>query len=153
MSILIESPLSVPLGRKRQFILNLNNFRNLYFRSLNQAKIIYKMIMKERLKEAVWWELDRVGIIYQVHKGDKRKYDVGNVASIHQKFFEDALTELGYISDDNKDNIPITAFVNGELDKGNPRVDIYIYNLKDKTDTSKFYKDLRQYGKDVIKKK
>ena len=97
MSILIESPLSVPLRRKRQFILNLNNFRNLYFRSLNQAKIIYKMIMKERLKESVWWGLERVGIIYQVHKGDKRKYDVGDLASVHQKFFEDALPGLGYM--------------------------------------------------------
>lgn len=132
MSILIQSPLSVWITKRKQFILNLNNYRNLYFRTLNQSKINYKAVIKKQIEDEVYYPLEKVGILYIVHKGDKRRYDIGNICSVHQKYFEDALVELGKLPDDKSSNIPIVVYLNGSVSKENPRVDIKIYNLKDK---------------------
>lgn len=143
MSILIQSPLSVYLSKKRQFILNLNNYRNLYFRLLNQSKINYKEYIKKQIEEEIYYPLNKIGIIYTVHKGDNRRYDVGNICSIHQKYFEDALVELGKLPDDRAINIPITVFLNGTISREHPRVDIRIYDLTDKAQIKECYKDIR----------
>lgn len=144
MSILIRSPLSVYLTKKRQFILNLNNYRNLYFRTLNQSKINYKEYIKKQIEEEVYYPLNKIGIIYTVYKGDSRRYDVGNICSVHQKYFEDALVELGKLPDDRATNIPITVFLNGTISRDNPRVDIRIYDLTDKAQVKECYKDIRE---------
>jgi len=52
--------------------------------------------------------------------------DISNVLSIHDKFFCDALVELGKLPDDNYKYIPEVKYVFREVDKLNPRVDIYI---------------------------
>jgi len=58
-----------------------------------------------------------------------RRTDLGNVLSVHQKYFEDALVELGCIPDDDYKHIVRTTFVFGEKDKNDPRVIITVKEL------------------------
>lgn len=145
MSLVIKSPLSVPLTSKKQFILNLNNYRNLYFRSLNTSKKVYKQKVAEQIEEQFYYQPEQVGIIYKVFKGDYRRFDIGNICSVHQKYFEDAVVELGKLKDDKADIIPISVFLYGGISVDNPRVEITVYDLKDKTDSAQFYKDIKGY--------
>lgn len=57
--------------------------------------------------------------------------DLGNVLSIHDKFFCDALVDLGKLPDDNYHFIPSIAFHMGEVNKLNPRVDIEIQPIQE----------------------
>lgn len=144
MSITLISPLSIQLSKEKKFILNLNNYRNLYFRTLNKSKIYYKDYMKPQIENEVYYNLQQIAVVYKVFKGDARRFDIGNVASIHQKYFEDAFVELGKIEDDRARNIPMTVFCFGGIDRSRPRVEITIYDLKDRTDKAKFFSDLRE---------
>lgn len=122
-----NSPLSIPITSRKKFILNLNNYRNLHYRLLNKAKILYKDIMKEQILSK-GKKYDKIFIMYTIYQPSKRKFDIGNIASIHQKFFEDALVELGALEDDRYNFIPMCMFCYGGVDTVNPRVDIQIFN-------------------------
>lgn len=125
---LYQSPLSIPLTKKKGFRLNLNNYRNLHYRLLNNAKVLYKDIMKEQIINHNN-KYEKVVIVYTIYAPNKRGFDVGNVASIHQKFFEDALVELGGLTDDRYDYIPMCIYMFGGIDTANPRVDIEVINI------------------------
>lgn len=140
---LVKSPMRISLGttrkgKSRDFILNLNAYRNAYFRILNAAKITYKAIIELQIKDIP--KIKKAGMIYVVHKGDKRRFDIGNVASIHQKFFEDAMVEQKHLDDDNFSQLPITVYAAGAMDRDNPRVDIEVYDLEDDYDSKAFRK-------------
>ena len=47
--MVLISPLSVPQTKTKNFILNLNVYRNAHFHVLNKAKINYKAIMLEQI--------------------------------------------------------------------------------------------------------
>lgn len=149
--ILITSPLFIQLTKKRDFILNLNNYRNLHFRVLNTAKIKYKATVKGDIERECYYPLNTIAIHYTVFKGDKRRCDIGNISSIHQKFFEDALVELGHLPDDSYKNIPVCSYSFGGISKDNPRVEIRIFNLEDKTDRASYLKHIGQSIKDNLK--
>lgn len=146
MSILIKSPLSIALTKKKQFILNLNNYRNLHYRLLNQSKINYKLFLTKQIEDAFYYQIEQAGIIYKVFKGDNRRFDIGNICSVHQKYFEDAIVELGKLKDDKASIIPITAYLYGGINKDNPRVEIEVFDLKDKTDKANFFKAIKEYN-------
>ena len=120
----LSSPLSISVGR-RKFILNLNNYRNVHYLTLNRAKALYKEWMKKQINQLPRLTPPLV-ITYRVFKGDKRRCDTGNVCAIHQKFFEDALVELGKLPDDNHNIITRSVFEWGGIDKLNPCVEIMI---------------------------
>lgn len=134
----IISPLKITLSHKKdgsigkEFILNLNNYRNAYFRTLNQSKIMYKKAIVEQLQDKPRY--NRVAIIYQVFKGDNRRYDIGNVLSIHQKYFEDALVETGKLPDDKAELLPMVVYLRGDVDKDNPRVEITVCDIDNNQD-------------------
>lgn len=123
-----SSPLQIFVG-KRKFILNLNNYRNTHYRVLNNAKVTYKMIMKKQIEKLPKLQ-PPIQITYTVFKGDKRNCDIGNICSVHQKFFEDALVELGKLPDDNHNMIKRSIFEWGGIDKLNPAVEIMIEEVK-----------------------
>lgn len=123
-----SSPLQIFVG-KRKFILNLNNYRNTHYRVLNNAKVTYKMYMKKQIEKLPKLQ-PPIQITYTVFKGDKRNCDIGNICSIHQKFFEDALVELGKLPDDNHNMIKRSIFEWGGIDKLNPAVMIMIEEVK-----------------------
>jgi len=125
--MIIISPLSVPVTKTKKFILNLNQYRNTHFYTLNKAKVVYKEEISVQFPGLAINPPIQVTYIY--FPKTARKTDIGNVLSIHQKFFEDALVEGGYLVDDNYDYIPRTIFRFGEVDKENPRVEIHIEEI------------------------
>ena len=123
-----SSPLQIFVG-KRKFILNLNNYRNTHYRVLNNAKVTYKMYMKKQIEKLPKLQ-PPIQITYTVFKGDKRNCDIGNICSVHQKFFEDALVELGKLPDDNHNMIKRSIFEWGGIDRLNPCVQVMIEEVK-----------------------
>jgi len=122
--IKLVSPLSVPISKKKHWILNLNQYRNAYFQVLNTAKRVYKDTMKEQILGLP--KMERVFITYKLFPKTKRRTDIGNVISIHKKFLEDALVELKILPDDSYEYIIGSTEMFVEVDPANPRVEIYI---------------------------
>ena len=119
------SPLKVWASRARQFILNLNGYRNTHYRTLNSCKVNYKEHMREQILKASRYT--KVICVYTVYNKSRHRFDLGNVCSIHQKFFEDAFVELGRLEDDTVEFIPLVIYKKGRLDKDNPRVEIDVF--------------------------
>ena len=125
--MIYNSPLKVMASKVKDWILNLNQYRNTYFRTLNTVKINYKKEMAEQILRSP--KYNRVACIYTVYPKNKRSFDLGNVCCIHQKFFEDALVELGKLPDDNYNNIPLVIYMFGGIDASNPRVEVEVIDL------------------------
>lgn len=121
------SPLKVLATKARHFILNLNQYRNTHYRVLNNCKINYKKCMEKQIKSSP--KFKKVLCIYKVYAGSKRSFDLGNVCSVHEKFFEDAFVELGRLEDDNIDFIPLVIYMGCGIDKENPRVEVEVMEL------------------------
>jgi len=131
MKIKFNTPFAVYLPRvkskDKRIAMNLNTYRNLHFLVNNQAKKVYKDLMREQLENL---EIETpVEITYQVFKPSKRSLDKMNVVSIASKFFLDAVTEYGCWDDDNDDNVKTEIILPTELDKENPRVEITIKSI------------------------
>lgn len=127
----IPLPLRVPVSKKKDFILNLNQYRNTHFLALNKAKAVFKEQVTPLLKDLP--ELKRVFIVYEVFPKTKALSDVANYCSIVDKFFSDALVEAGKLPDDNFLVVPQVVYTFGSVDPVNPRVDAYIYSLPEST--------------------
>lgn len=123
------SPLKVLASKVRYFILNLNQYRNTHYRVLNNCKINYKEQMKKQISRSP--QFNKVLCVYKVYSGSKRSFDLGNVCSVHEKFFEDAFVELGKLKDDNIDFIPLVIYVGCGIDKDNPRVEVEVLELNE----------------------
>ena len=126
--MIYNSPLKVLATKLKGWILNLNQYRNTHFRTLNTVKINYKPAMESQI--ATGPSYNKIACIYTVYPKDMRSFDLGNVCCIHQKFFEDALVELGKLPDDNYNYIPTVIYQFGGIDANNPRVtiDVLEYN-------------------------
>jgi len=122
--MIIESPLEIWISHKDKFILNLNNYRNAHYQILNKAKKHYKEAVREQIE--LLEPMDRVHISYVLFPKTKRLCDIGNIISIHKKFFEDALVEFGKLPDDNYQHIIGSSESFGHVDKDNSRVMIGI---------------------------
>jgi len=130
MTYTIISPLYVIVPRKTKSIkvlLNLNVYRNLHYRTSNDAKIVYKGLFKDVLSHKKF--STPVEITYKIFKGSKRKLDKMNIISIVSKFLLDAITEYGCWEDDNDDYIKTETILPTEIDKNNPRVEITIKEI------------------------
>lgn len=121
------SPLKVLASKVKHFVLNLNQYRNTHYRVLNTCKINYKELMAEQIKKAP--KFKKVICLYKVYAPNKRSFDLGNVCSVHEKFFEDAFVELGKLEDDNIDYIPLVIYMGCGIDRENPRVEIEVLEL------------------------
>jgi len=125
MSYLLASPLKIMVSKNRGFILNLNNYRNTHYQTLNNAKIAYKAVMGEQINRLPFLD-ESIHITYTLYPKTRRRTDIGNVTSVHQKFFEDALVEFGKIKDDDYFHIIGSSQEFGEIDPQNPRVEVLI---------------------------
>jgi hypothetical protein len=100
--------------------------------------------MKDRILDQIPVPLEKIAIQYKVFKGDKRRFDIGNVTSIHQKFFEDAIVELGKLPDDRHENLPLTFDSFGGISTDRPRVEITIYDLTVPADLKRLLDDVKE---------
>ena len=111
------------IGKKNH--LNLNTYRNLHFQSLNNGKKKFKNLIKEdALKLPVFNNPVKLEYLYFLR--DKRLVDVGNIHSVVEKYFLDALVELGRIEDDNYQYVIGASYYFGGIDKDNPRCEVTI---------------------------
>lgn len=126
--VTLSVPLFVMIPRKtmppKKYILNLNYYRNWHSMVSNNIKKAYKELCVDIL-DGLKFD-SRITIDFTLWKATARKTDRANVLSIHEKFFCDALTELGCIPDDNDNFIVSQTYRTGGIDRKNPRVDITI---------------------------
>lgn len=96
----LRVPTSVGLSSRKDWILNLNNYRNAHYMILNKAKVNFKNLVSLDIQK-----LPRFATIetieYTLYRGTKRHCDVANICSIVDKFFCDALVEAEKLPDDN----------------------------------------------------
>lgn len=125
----VPSHLTLGKRKKKLFSLNLNVYRNSHFQVLNQAKILFSETVRPTLETLP--QLNRCVIVYEVYPKTRRKFDVGNVCSVVDKFLCDALTEHGILPDDNYEHLPVIISSFGAVDKDNPRVDVTLYEIEE----------------------
>lgn len=119
----IDLPIGIKIGRKN-FALNLNFYRNAHYQTLNKMKVEFsKVIEPEIIKLPSFKSVD---LIYTLYPKTKRLCDVSNVCSIVDKFFCDALVNIGKLPDDNYQYIKNIKYTFGNVDKDNPRVTVNI---------------------------
>lgn len=125
-------PLSItPAKAKKKFILNLNNFRNTYFRTLNDSKHEYAELIKS-IAPKLNYKIEECEITYLYYHGNKRRVDLSNPCSIIDKFTCDGLTDFGYWDDDDSKTITSIHYKAMGIDKDNPRCDVVINVIKKK---------------------
>lgn len=123
----LRLPIRVPVSKKKDFILNLNQYRNTHFLVLNKAKATFKELVADGIKPLP--VMDRAFFVYTVYPQTRALSDVANYCSVVDKFFSDALVEAGKLPDDNFNFVPQVIYSFGSVDKFNPRVDVEIYSL------------------------
>lgn len=122
----IQLPIYLEVGKRKpkKLPLNLNHYRNAHFQVLNQMKIAFKEAISSNLKYPKIQQ--PIQITYVLHLPTKRLTDISNVCTIVDKYFQDALVELGLLEDDNYNHIKKVVFEFGSIDKDNPRADARI---------------------------
>lgn len=122
-------PYYIPIGKAdKKFYINLNQYRNAHYHTLNSAKIAFKEDIQKQIQQLP--RLNTIKLRYNVFAPTKQLIDTNNVASIADKFFCDALVEAGKLEDDNYQYLIFTSFEFGGIDKGNPRVEVEIEETK-----------------------
>ena len=127
----ISLPLYVHTSAKNKFILNLNNYRNLHYRTLASAKRLYASLVYKKVAGRRKIRQKPLTIVYDYWHGSKRKHDVLNQVSIIDKFALDAIVATGTIEDDNTDIIKQYIITDRGVDKDNPRAEMRIIKYEE----------------------
>ena len=130
VAMIVVLPLRVQLERKKDFILNLNNYRNAHYRVLSQAKTNYTAGILWHLQGKPKQHFKRAKLDYVYYHGSKGAIDVSNPCSIIDKFTCDALVKHGVFTDDTADIITGVSYSFGGIDKENPRCELTITELQ-----------------------
>ena len=128
--IKVISPLWVQLSKSakgKKYHLNLNQYRNWHYLVNNNIKKKYKELLADQLNNLKF--KGKIRLTYILFRDTNRKGDKMNPLCIHDKFFCDALVELGCIEDDTDSFIEDHIFKYGGVDKGNGRVEIHIEDI------------------------
>lgn len=124
----VTAPLRIHKNKKGdKWSVNLNQYRNTHFQSLNKLKKNYKDLVYSQVNHLPPFTCIRLTI--HIYAANKRLFDIGNVGSIHEKFFLDALVELGKLKDDDYTHCPETHTYFKGIDKDNPRVEFIIEEI------------------------
>ena len=124
----VVAPVAVYLPRKtkksKRVPISLNWYRNAHHRENNEVKKFYKSLLATQIRKLPIFIKPK--ITYRWFHASKREADLGNHTAVHQKFFEDALVELGRIGDDNYKYLVHNVQEFGGIDPKNPRVEIIL---------------------------
>lgn len=110
--------------------LNLNVYRNLYYRALSAMKKNFDARAKDLIKGGNIPALGKVWLHYEIHPNQKGRVDTMNVGSIVDKFFSDSLTGAGIIEDDDYTRVVFNSFSFGCVVKGEAFVRVTITELE-----------------------
>lgn len=114
--------------------LNLNVYRNLYYRALAAMKNNFHVRAMRLIQEAGIPPLGKVWLHYEIHPNQKGRVDTMNVGSIVDKFFSDSLTGAGIIEDDDYTRVVFNSFCFGAVVKGEAFVRVTITELEPRKD-------------------
>ena len=110
--MIIKLPLKINAAKQyaipKPFGMNLNEYRNLHYRSLNCAKVNYTEIVRAIVltEHGLNYPIfSKVNLEYTLYRKDKRLCDVSNVCSVVDKFACDALVKLGILPEDNYNHV------------------------------------------------
>ena len=132
MELKFTVPLKVKVSKNKDFILNLNNYRNAHHRVLSNAKNNFEDIIRAmKLKNEVGMFEHPVRVTYVYYAASNRKYDSMNVASIIDKFTMDGLVKSGVLRDDSYKEVLWPIFIHGGVDRDNPRCEVHVEEIKD----------------------
>ena len=123
--IKINLPLTVHTSKNKKFILNLNNYRNAYFRVLSVAKKNYTDALLPELEDLPKFT-EPVTLTYTYFAKTKRRIDISNPCSIIDKFACDALVKAGILKDDSFEQVNQVIYIFGGFDKEDPRCELTI---------------------------
>jgi len=125
-------PLSIELWKrkKKKYWISLNIYRNLHFIVNNNLKIEYKKMLKAQLPSS-WKEriCSPIELTFTYYNPTKRKSDLENFCAIQNKYFQDALVEMGILEDDNYDFIKKIHYIYGGYEKGKGRIEVTVKEL------------------------
>lgn len=123
----IVAPLYVMQSKTKKFYFGLNIYRNAHYQLNNKTKIAYKEAIKSQIQDLPVFE--KIVLRYTLFPKTKKLCDISNILSIHDKYFCDALIELGKLPDDNYLYLPKVIYRIGNIDSINPRVEIEIKEI------------------------
>lgn len=138
-----EFRLSLPLyigGKSRQklngsftkptkkYWLTLNNYRNWHHQTANNTKVLFKKYVQDQIStlpdlSSLWGP---VCFHYTLFPPNHANRDLNNSVSIIDKYFADALVEMGKLTDDNFLCIPAYSCEVSNIDKLDPRMEVAI---------------------------
>lgn len=126
----IPLPLAVPITSKKDFSLNLNQYRNAHYQILNKAKIRFDETVRDFLRGIPG--MKACSIEYVLYPARHGVCDVSNVCAVVDKFFSDTLVNAGLIPDDNYNVVVSVSYRFGGVDKACPRVEATITPIERK---------------------
>ena len=123
--------ITLPLPRYRRKgkskLLTLNDYRNMHYAISNNAKHEYANTAWLHLRPHRKKRYNRISIEYVLYFDTGHRRDIGNVGSITDKFFSDALVDSGIIDDDSQQYVTEVSFRYGGI--GPERVEITIKEI------------------------
>jgi hypothetical protein len=123
----------IVIRKKKNYWLNLNQYRNWHYQTSNNLKKAFKALVKAELIQSSTLGLKpqnrSIEIAYTLYFRDKSNVDVANVCSVVDKFTCDALVELGFLEDDCYKFVRGVKYNYGGVDKDNPRCEVEIVEL------------------------
>lgn len=114
-------------GRKKYF-LSMNSYNKWHYQTKSKIKKLFTELAVEKLQD-IPKSANIIELTYTVYRGDAHSYDLMNVVSVFDKFFEDSLTAAKVISDDNYKVVRKITAIPGGIDRENPRVEIRIREI------------------------
>ena len=115
----IDLPYRIQVGKKN-FYLNLNQYRNAHYHLLNNAKVKFTESVTPLLTTLP--RITRCRIHYTYYAPSRGAVDVANVCSIVDKFFCDTLVTAGKLKDDNYHYLDQVTYSFGGVEIKNPRI-------------------------------
>jgi len=108
--------------------LTMNNYRNWHYQTADSTKKKFKEAVKPQILAlpdltALWGVIHLHYILYPPNRQTR---DLMNAVAIIDKYFSDALVELGKLTDDDLDNIRSLSCNAENIDKANPRMEVVI---------------------------
>ena len=120
-SFTVDIPLYLEMGKKKKkrYYLNLNQYRNWAFHMSNNLKKEFKRVVTPSIPDVHY---EKFTVTYTVYLPNRLKRDISNICSVVDKFFVDALVELGTVPEDNYEHLPLITYKFGDIDSKNGKV-------------------------------
>ena len=129
MVIRLELPVYWNVTKKQKRLIGMNWYQRADKFQINKVKQKYQELVELKLLDSKKKIKGSYQVKYTYFYKDRRS-DLGNVTSVIDKFFNDALQKLGIVENDNVEFFRRSVDEVGGLDKENPRMEIEVEEIK-----------------------